>query len=49
MFMAALFTITKIQKYSKGPSIDEWIMKTLWGCKELDTTEHLYTHTHTCT
>ena len=35
MFMAALFTIAKIQKQPKCPSRDEWIKK-LW-----------HTHTHT--
>ena len=29
MFIAALFTITKIQKQPKGPLVDEWI-KQLW-------------------
>ena len=29
MFIATLFTITKIQKQSKCPSIDEWIKK-MW-------------------
>ena len=29
MFIAALFTIAKIQKQPKCPSIDEWI-KQLW-------------------
>ena len=27
MFTATLFTIAKLQKQSKGPSIDEWIKK----------------------
>ena len=30
MFIAALFTITKIWKQPKCPSVDEWI-KQLWG------------------
>ena len=30
MFIAALFTITKIWKQSKCPSLDEWI-KQLWN------------------
>ena len=29
MFIAALFTIAKIQKQPEGPSVDEWI-KPLW-------------------
>ena len=29
MFMAALFTIAKMQKQPKGPPIDEWIMTML--------------------
>ena len=29
MFIAALFTIPKIWKQPKGPSVDEWI-KQLW-------------------
>ena len=29
MFIAVLFTITKIQKQPKCPSVDEWI-KQLW-------------------
>ena len=33
MFMAALFTIAKISKQPKCPSVDEWIKK-LW---------HIYT------
>ena len=37
MFIAALFTIAKIQKQPKCPLIDEWVKK-MW-----DT----HTHTHT--
>ena len=37
MFIAALFTITKIWKQPKCPSIDEWIRKM----------RYTYTHTHT--
>ena len=29
MFMAVLFTITKIRKQPKGPSVDEWIKQLL--------------------
>ena len=36
MFIAALFTIVKIWKQPKCPSIDEWIKK-LWD---------VYAHTH---
>ena len=37
MFIAALFTIAKIWKQPKCPSIDEWIKKMYI---------HTYTHTH---
>ena len=36
MFIAALFTIAKIQKQPKCPSVDEWI-KQLW---DIYTTEY---------
>ena len=36
MFIAVLFTITKIWKQPKCPSVEEWI-KHLWG---IDTMEH---------
>ena len=36
MFIAVLFTITKIRKQPKCPSIDEWI-KQLWN---IDTIEY---------
>ena len=35
MFIAALFTITKIWKQPKCPSIDEWI-KQLWDIYTID-------------
>ena len=38
IFIEALFTIAKIQKQSKCPSIDKWIKK-MWS--------HTHTHTHT--
>ena len=41
MFIAALFTIVKIWKQPKCPSIDEWIKK-MWCI-------HTHTHTHTHT
>ena len=41
MFIAALFTISKIWKQSNCPSTDEWIKK-LWYI-------YIYTHTHTHT
>ena len=43
MFIAALFTITKIWKQPKCPSIDQWIRKTWY------TYTHTHTHTHTHT
>ena len=33
--MAALFTVTKIRKQPKCPSVDEWI-KQLWGIYTLE-------------
>ena len=39
MFIAALFTIAKIQKKPRCPSVDEW-MKKLWYIG-------VHTHTHT--
>ena len=39
MFMVILFTIVKIWKQSKCPSVDEWINKA-WH-------KHTHTHTHT--
>ena len=39
IFFAAFFTIAKIWKQSKCPSIDEWIKKKIYP--------HTYTHTHT--
>ena len=39
MFTAALFTIAKILKQPKYPSVDEWISR-MWG---------VHTHTHTRT
>ena len=39
MFIAALFTIAKIWKQPKCPSVDEWIKK-VFVCK------HTHTHTH---
>ena len=41
MFIAALFTIAKIWKQPKCPSIDEWI-KTMWG---IHTCARAHTHT----
>ena len=35
MFIADLFTITKIQKQPKYPSIDEWI-KHLWNIYKME-------------
>ena len=35
MFIAALFTIAKIQKQPKCPSVDEWI-KQLWTIYKLE-------------
>ena len=40
MFTAALFTMAKLWKNSKCPSIFEWIMKIRH--------RHTHTHTHTC-
>ena len=39
MFTVALFTVTKLWKQCKYPSIDEWIKK-MWYT-------HTHTHTHT--
>ena len=41
MFMVILFTIVKVWKQSKCPSVDEWINKA-WH-------KHTHTHTHTHT
>ena len=41
MFIAALFTIAKVWKQPKCPSIDEWIEE-MWY-----TNTHTPTHTHT--
>ena len=35
MFIAALFTVAKIWKQPKCPSVDEWI-KQLWGMSTVD-------------
>ena len=43
MFIASLFTIAKIWKLSKCPSIDEWIKMTL--C--ISVYIYIYIHTHT--
>ena len=40
MFIAAPFTIAKIWKQPKCPSIDEWIKK-----KKIHTHTHAHTHT----
>ena len=37
MFIAALFTIAKIWKQPKYPSVDEWL-KQLWDIYAMDTT-----------
>ena len=41
MFIAALFTIAKIWKQPKCPSVDEWIKKMGYVCV------YIHTHTHT--
>ena len=47
IFTAALFTIAKLRKQPKCPSIDEWIKKypptEEWMCVYI----HTYIHTHT--
>ena len=40
MFIAALFTVVKIWKQPKCPSIDEWI-KQLWNIYTMDYYSHM--------
>ena len=58
MFIAALFTIAKIHKQPKGPSIDEWIKKMWYVCIHVYiyninicvyTYIHIYVYTYTHT
>ena len=44
MFIAALFTIAKLWKQPKCPSIDEWLKKM---CTHARAHTHTHTHTHT--
>ena len=47
MFMAALFTIAKIWKQPKYPSMDKGIKKMWRACTHAHTHKDTHTHTHT--
>jgi len=47
MFIAALYTIAKIWKQPKCPSVDEWIKKIENICVYICIYVYVYIHTHT--
>ena len=48
IFIAALFTVAKIWKQSKCPSINEWVKKIWYVCiYSIYIYIHTHTHTHT--
>ena len=47
MFITALFTITKIGKQHKGPSIDDWIKKCFYTHTNMYVHTYIHMHTHT--